>query len=215
LNLDSLAGMPECAPGTVRVGLVATFAKWKGHEVFLRALARPELQNIRGYIVGAPIYRTAKSQYSLTELKELACELGLEDRVGFTGFVPDSGAVMRALDIVVHASTDPEPFGLAIAEAMACGRAVIATRGGAPDEMFRHFHDGFATPRGDDEALARALFFLARHPAARARLGNNARATAEARFDRDRLGRALSSIYMENVPACAYSTSTAVISTAA
>ena len=55
---------------------------------------------------------------------------GLESRVGFTGFVQDSATAMRALDIVVHASTDPEPFGLVIAEAMACGKPVVASRAG-------------------------------------------------------------------------------------
>ena len=39
LDLDELAGLPPAAPGTVRAGLVATFAFWKGHEVFLRAAA--------------------------------------------------------------------------------------------------------------------------------------------------------------------------------
>ena len=49
--------------------------------------------------------------------------LGVADRVGFTGFVHTPEATFRALHVVVHASTAPEPFGLVIAEAMACGRA--------------------------------------------------------------------------------------------
>ena len=42
---------------------------------------------------------------------------------------------MRALDVVVHASTQPEPFGLVIAEAMACGRAVVVSSGGGAAEI--------------------------------------------------------------------------------
>src|ERR1700722_15168182 len=118
--LDELSGLAPPPAGTIRVGLVATFARWKGHEVFLRALvALPAGVSVRGYIIGAPVYQTRGSQYSIAELRALLSELGLAGRVGFTGFVDDVGAAMRALDIVVHASTQPEPFGLSIIEAMA------------------------------------------------------------------------------------------------
>ena len=50
--------------------------------------------------------------------------------VGFTGRIDDVPAALRALDIVVHASVEPEPFGLVIAEAMACGRPVVVSRAG-------------------------------------------------------------------------------------
>lgn len=120
VDLDALAGLPPLAPGGIRVGLVGTFARWKGHSVFLEALARLHgVANIRGYIVGDSIYQTDASQYSRCELQAQAEALGLGDRVGFTGKVDDVSAVLRRLDIAVHASTEPEPFGLVIAEAMA------------------------------------------------------------------------------------------------
>ena len=83
---------------------------------------RPHLP-VRAYIVGDAVYQTEGSQYSLDELRQRARSLGVADRVGFTGFVHTPEATFRALHIVVHASTEPEPFGLVIAEAMACGRA--------------------------------------------------------------------------------------------
>ena len=130
LDLDGLSGLPA-ALDVLRVGLVATFARWKGHETFLRALATlPPSLRMRGYIVGGPVYQTSGSQTSLEELRELVRALGLEGRIGFTGFVQDSSMAMRALDVVVHASTDPEPFGLVIAEAMACGKPVVVSRAG-------------------------------------------------------------------------------------
>ncbi len=128
LDLDRIAAMPPAPAGTVRVGLAATFARWKGHEVFLRALAAlPRGIAIRGYIIGGPVYRSGGSQFSIEELRALAAELGIASMVGFTGFIDDPAPALRALDIAVHASTQPEPFGLAIAEAMACGRAVISS----------------------------------------------------------------------------------------
>jgi len=60
-----------------------------------------------------------------------------ERQVGFTGFVGSPAAAMRTLDVVVHASTRPEPFGLVIAEAMAAARAVIASRRSGVAEFVR------------------------------------------------------------------------------
>src|SRR5271170_6476000 len=59
LDLDAIAGVPPAPAGTIRVGLVATMARWKGHDVFLRALSMlPKELPIRGYVVGGPIYST-------------------------------------------------------------------------------------------------------------------------------------------------------------
>ena len=66
--------------------------------------------------------RDRGSQVSIEELREASTRLGLTGRVGFTGFIDDPAPAIRALDVLVHASTEPEPFGLAIAEGMACGR---------------------------------------------------------------------------------------------
>src|SRR5688500_13647580 len=120
-NLDALAGLPPLGAGGIRVGLVGTFARWKGHGVFLDAIERlRDLPQVRGYIVGGSIYQTDASQYSREELRAHAEARGIGNVVGFTGTVDDVPSVLRALDIVVHASTEPEPFGLVIAEAMAC-----------------------------------------------------------------------------------------------
>ena len=122
----------------VRIGLVATFARWKGHARFsTRSRRLPESLPVRGYVIGGPVYETAGSQVSLDELRAAVAALGLEGRVGFTGFVEDAAQAMRALDVVVHASTEPEPFGLVIAEAMACARA----GGGEPRRRRRRDHD--------------------------------------------------------------------------
>jgi glycosyltransferase involved in cell wall biosynthesis len=222
LDLDALAGMPPAVSGTSRIGLVGTFAKWKGHEVFLRAMARPEFRalQVRVYIVGGPIYQTSNSQFSLEELRALARDLGIANRVGFTGFVPDIPAAMRALDVVVHASTAPEPFGLVIAEAMACGRAVIASNAGGAAEIVCNEQDGISIPPGDHLVLAAAVRSLLRDPVKRMCLASAARTTAEARFDRVRLGPALSAFYSQTlnsgkVESCASSTSIAEIGTAA
>ena len=105
LDLDALSGLPPANSDTIRVGMLATMARWKGHDVFLRAMALiPADLPVRGYIAGGPIYQTNGSQHSLEELKRQINQLGLSERVGLTGFIDNPSAAMRALDIVVHAS---------------------------------------------------------------------------------------------------------------
>jgi glycosyltransferase involved in cell wall biosynthesis len=181
LDLDGLAGL-QPAPGLCRVGLLATFARWKGHEVFLQAIRQASVP-LRAYVIGGPVYDTAGSQLTIDDLRARADALGISDRVGFTGFIERPAQALRALDVVVHASTEPEPFGLAIAEGMACGRAVIVSRAGGAAELVDDGVDALATAPGDVAGLARAIDRAAGDPALRARLGTAARKTATRRFD--------------------------------
>jgi len=196
LDLDALAGLTPVQPGTVRVGLLATMARWKGHETFLKALSiLPDEMPIRGYIVGGPIYQTDESQYAPADLHRLAASLGIENKVGFTGYVEDAASAMRALDIIVHASTQPEPFGLVIAEGMACGRSVIASHAGGVAEIVAN--GMMVHSPGDDTTLAEQIKRLVEDAHLRARLGDVGRATAERQFDRTRLAAELIPIYRE------------------
>jgi glycosyltransferase involved in cell wall biosynthesis len=195
--LDALAGLPPTGAGhVVRVGLVATYARWKGHETFLDAVSRlPADLPARFYVVGGPLYKSAGSQHDPAELRAKAAALGLSGRVGFAGHRDDPAAVYRALDVVVHASTRPEPFGRVIVEAMACGRAVVAAPTGGAAELFEDGVSALACPPGDPDALAAAVRRLVADPALRRSLGETGRAAAEARFDRRRLAGEWSRVY--------------------
>ncbi len=194
-NLDAAAGWTPATTPVVRVGLVATFARWKGHDVFLRALAKiPFDAPVRAYVVGEPLYDTSGSQYTMDELKTLAAHAGVGSRIGFTGFL-QSAPTMRALDIVVHASTRSEPFGLVIAEAMASGRAVITSASGGAAELVEPEVDALTHASGDADSLADAILRLVADAGLRRRLGARARASACRRFDPDRLARDLVSVY--------------------
>jgi glycosyltransferase involved in cell wall biosynthesis len=196
-NLDAMSGLPQAPADTIRVGLVATLARWKGHATFLEAIAQlPRDLPVRAYIVGDAVYQTEGSQYSLDELRQLAQRLGLANRVGFTGFVHTPEASFRALNIVVHASTSPEPFGLVIAEAMACGRAVIVSNAGGAAEIVRPGVDALVHRPGDAADLASQIAALAENLELRNRIGRAARSTAERSFDRARLATELIPIYL-------------------
>jgi glycosyltransferase involved in cell wall biosynthesis len=193
LDLDALAHVSPGVPGTLRIGLVATFARWKGHDVFLDAVARLRARHrVRAYVIGAPIYTTTGSQFTLDELKQLARARGIEESVVFTGRVNDVAPALRRLDIVVHASVEPEPFGLVIAEAMACGRPQVVSRGGGAAEIA----DGalFHTP-GHAQELADRIDQLADDAELRASLGRTGRDTAVRLFSRERLADTLIPVY--------------------
>ncbi len=200
-DLDAAAGLPQAREATVRVGLISTFARWKGQKVFLEALSRlPSEAPIRGYIIGGPIYQTSGSQWSLEELRAVAERLHLGDRVGFTGFLADPAGAMRSLDVIVHASTQPEPFGMVVIEGMACGKAVIASAAGGACELFAEGENAVSHAPGDAEALAEQILKLAADPQLRTRLGTAGRATAERLFHGKRLSDELLAIYREVSP---------------
>lgn len=195
-DLDTMAGLPPAPAGTVRVGLVATFGRWKGHATFLRAIAQlPQGVPVRAYVIGGALYQTEGSQQTPDELVRLAATLGVADKVGFTGFLARPEEAMRALDIVVHASTAPEPFGLVIAEAMACERAVVASNAGGAREIFTPGVDALGHEPGNVAELAAAIDTLARDAALRRRLGAAGRRSAVRRFDRVRLAGQLAPVY--------------------
>lgn len=195
-DLDEIAGMTQLKNAVVRVGMVATMAQWKGHEIFLRALSMlPRGSRVRGYVIGGSLYRTRGSEASLEQLRLIADGLSLNGNVGFTGFIDDPAAAIRALDIVVHASTRPEPFGRVIAESMACGKAVIVAAAGGALEIVTSVDDAIAVAPGDAAALADSIRQLSCADPPRSRLGAAARKTAQDRFDRARMARELIPIY--------------------
>jgi glycosyltransferase involved in cell wall biosynthesis len=195
-DLDTLSGLPAAKAGTLRIGLIATLARWKGHAIFVRALAQlPDNLDYRAYIIGGPIYQTDHSQRTLDEFRALAAQLGIADKVGFTGYVSSPADAIRALDVVVHASTEPEPFGRVIAEAMACGRAVICSAAGGALELVTDGRDALTHEPGNYQALANRIAKLAQDADLRVRLGCAGLATAQRRFELSRLAEEVVPMY--------------------
>ena len=198
-DLDRLAGLTSLQ-NVLRVGLVATYAPWKGHAVFLQAaaiVAHLIPREIRFYIIGGPIYSTATSQLTFNNLNSLIRTYDLRTNAGLVPFQHDPRPVYAALDVVVHASTAPEPFGRTIVEAMAMGRPIIAADGGAVPELVKTGIDGLTVPPADPQALAIAITQLANDDELRERLGRAGRATAALRFGRARLAPALEALYAD------------------
>lgn len=189
-------GLPRDA---VVVTHVARLQRWKGTHVFVRAAARVAARraDARFLVVGAALYGR-EVQYE-SELRGLAVELGLGDRLIFTGYRSDATRVMAASDVIAHCSIEPDPFPTVVIEGMALGKAVVATRSRGPEEALDDGRTGVLVPRGDDAALAWVLERLIRSPQERARLGSAAARDACARYSAERMARDFEALYREIV----------------
>jgi glycosyltransferase involved in cell wall biosynthesis len=158
-----------------RFGIVGRLAPWKGQDLFLRAFAKafPDGPQ-RASVVGGALFGDAEVAYE-QDLHTLATELGIRERVEFHGHLEDVSAQLSQMDVLVHASTIPEPFGQVVIEGMSAGLPVVAARAGGPEEIITDGVDGLLYPMGDVETLAGILRKLCEDEALRARLGHGAR----------------------------------------
>ena len=174
-----LPGRPRREHAVLRIGMVGRLAPWKGQHVFLQALAKAWPNGSgdgngswEGVVVGAPLF--GEEEYE-RELRRLTEELRLTQHVRFLGFREEIEEELAAMDVLVHASVIPEPFGQVVVEGMAAGLPVVAAGSGGPAEVVDHGVNGLLYEPGDPAALAQALRTLMADPALRARLGQAAR----------------------------------------
>lgn len=137
------------------VGVVGQIVYWKGQEFFIRAAAQVQKRfpEVRFLIIGDVLFWDFAYKERLQRLVE---ELQLQDYVIFAGFWDDSPALMNALEVVVHTSVEPEPFGRVLLEAIALGKQLVATRGGAVEEIVSR-ENAFLVPPKDVSALSQAI----------------------------------------------------------
>jgi glycosyltransferase involved in cell wall biosynthesis len=178
------------ADDDLAVGMVGRLERWKGQDVFLRALATVQDAVVRakGVVIGDPV------PYDLEyrDLLHAMCdELELGDRVIFHRFRQNVATTMAALDLVVLASTSPEPFGRVLIEAMAAGRPVVATDSGAVREIVTPGKHGLLVPPGDAQALAAAIVRVLTHGDEAIAMGQNGKERVAQQFDVQR--------YVENI----------------
>ncbi len=178
---------------------VGRLYRQKGQGDLIRALAaiRQDLPEARLLIVGEdyPLANPGGRSFE-AELRSLARELGLEDRVIFTGFRKDVAPLIAASDVLALPSTG-EPFGLVYLEAMAMKRPVVALESGGAPEVVEHGKSGLLCPPGDPQSLANGLLTLLRDPALRARMGEYGRRQVETRFTPARMAAETAQIYLE------------------
>jgi glycosyltransferase involved in cell wall biosynthesis len=186
---------PDRDGGILRYGILGRIAQWKGQDLFLSAFAAAFSQGKdRAVVVGDAMFEGDRAYAA--SLPGLAERLGVASRVELRGFTEDVAHELARLDVLVHASVVPEPFGQVIVEGMAAGLAVVAPDAGGPAEIITNGVNGLLYRLGDPEALAHALRRLAADPALRGRLGR-AGATRAADFAPSRVGPQVVAIYRQ------------------
>ncbi|MBK6674425.1 MAG: glycosyltransferase family 4 protein [Proteobacteria bacterium] len=155
-------------PGAFIVGVVGNVKAWKGQDTLIRAMGRIIQSFPETYCL---VVGSVADQPYLSLMQQHVSELKLKDRVIFTGYEKYPARCMLAMDVVVHTSTAPEPFGLVVLEGMALGKPVVATDHGGPVDVIERQRTGFLTPPGDETALADVICLLLGDPALRARVG--------------------------------------------
>jgi len=113
----------------------------------------------------------------MDELKMLATNLGIKDKVRFLGWRPDVAEVMSTFDVFVLPSLN-EGMGKVLVEAMALGKPIIASNIGGITDLVIHEENGFLVPHADADAIARSIKSLYCHPAKRKEMGGNGKRKA-------------------------------------
>ncbi len=158
------------------VACVARLSPEKGHAVLLDAfrLVLARHPDARLLIIGEGDEQAG--------LERRAADLALSGRVQWLGLRSDVPELLAAADVFVLPSLQ-EGFPMVVLEALAAGKAVVATEVGAISKVVRDGENGLLVPPGDARALAGAIGYLLHDPALRRRLGDNGRALVREHFD--------------------------------
>jgi glycosyltransferase involved in cell wall biosynthesis len=170
LSASRIRDLKKCwniPPESPIVGTITRLHEEKGNRYLLEAAARvlDVFPNTRFLLVGdGPL---------LGQLEELACDLGIERNVIFAGFQADVAEMLSLFDVKVIAST-AEGHPQALLEAMAMGKAVVATEVGGIPEIIIDGSNGFLVPPGDPRKLADKIIYLLQNEKVRILLGEKA-----------------------------------------
>ena len=168
---------------------------WKGHATVMAALAGIRDLSARLVVLGDGEMRGA--------LETQARALGVADRVLFTGTLPhrEMPRLLAAADVVIGASVASETFGMVLAEAMACGRAVLASSWQGYDDVVLQGVTGERFAAGDAAALAAALRRLLCDETLRASLGAAGRGRVLSLFTWRQVAQRVQAVYEAARPA--------------
>ncbi len=189
-------GLPPDSPVIVNVGRLVD---GKGQDVFLQsaeliALRWPDAVFI--LVGGENDGDPASSRYA-QQLRRLANAPGLAGKAVFAGYQPDTGSYYAAADLCAYTAVTPEGFGLVILEAMAHGRAVVASKLGAVPEMVLDGVTGRLVQPNEVVALAETVIELLGDREAISRFGAAGRQRVAEHFDPQEGFRKIQAVYDE------------------
>ncbi len=142
----------KCPADARILGAFGRLAPWKGQHILLDALhLLPEVHLV---LVGDALF--GEEAYK-QELLAKASDPSLQNRVHFLGFRSNVAELMQSVDVVVHSSTAPEPFGRVIVESMLSRTPVVASRAGGVIEIVNHGLTGWLAEPGSVSSLTECV----------------------------------------------------------
>lgn len=163
------------------VGIVGRFTPWKGQDLFLR-IAEAWCQSSpsgRFVLVGHAFNEDQGFEQSL---REFIRTRGLRERIHIIPFQRDITSVLSDLDLLIHSSIKPEPFGRVLIEAMAVGVPVLAARAGGVPEIIQHQQNGLLAEPGNPADYLAQLGLVLRDAHLRNQLREAGQQTVQNRF---------------------------------
>lgn len=190
LPFEAAARSREAQTERIVIGMAAVLEERKGHRFLFEAARRLKAQGyqIQYWLAGEGSLRKS--------LEETATRLGLRDEVRFLGFVSDMPAFLSKIDICILPSL-LEGLGVSVLEAMAAGKAVIASRVGGLPELVIDSVTGLLVPPRDIEGLAQAISTLAGDRSLIRAMGEKGRARLNEKFTMEQTARKNEAYYYE------------------
>lgn len=184
-------------PKVKLVGMVGRIDWWKGQDSFIRAAAKvlAKLPQTRFLIVGEASEHDEKTAQFKKKLEELQRDFDLGREVYFMGFKPNVWNVIKEFDVLVHASTEPEPFGRVVLEGMAVGTPVVASNLGGPKEIIIHKFNGLLVNPKDIDEMVRAIASVLENKDLAEKLKENGVRTIKRKYTLGKVVRSIEQVY--------------------
>lgn len=183
------------------IGIFGRIVRWKGQKIFIEAAISilRKHHNVRAFIVGDHA-DSDKDYYN--DIRNIVNGSGVGDRFYFTGYVPNVWDFYSLMDIVVHASVEPEPFGMVINEAMMYGATVIASNEGGPLDIIQNGVDGLLIKPRDPKLLADTIEMLLNDDKKRKEMSEKAKLKVKTNFDIKTYTTKIEKLYDELLNKC-------------
>jgi glycosyltransferase involved in cell wall biosynthesis len=179
---------------TKAFGIFGRIVEWKGIREFVLAAAEvfKKVPVSHAFIVGD--YTDDGEKY-LKEVRILVSDLGLKEKIVFTGFRSDVSQFMKFMDVVVHASITPEPFGMVVIEGMAMAKPVIAAASGGPLDIIENGKTGLLVDPKNINEFADSIIKVLNNPSFAKSLGACGRRRVEQLFTNKKAVADIEKIY--------------------
>lgn len=183
----------DLPPNTVLVAMIGMLVSWKGQDLFIDAVSQlPDLATPVAFFLIGGTPELGDKDYA-RGLQQQVAKMGLTSKVIFTGQRSNMPELLGQLDVVVSASTLPEPLGLVMLEAMSSGCIFVGPAHGAATEVVKDGVNGFLFEPNSATALASKLqtaIEYAAEPTQAQPLTERARSYVAAQFTKERCAAA-------------------------